>query len=111
MLWPKKVCFHDGRSPRTYIYVFRDFICPNADIGECLKYFYYYQNLARMSSRLRRPSYHLTGLKIGTNDPTYVGAEKNLSPSPTSGHGTTARFPFPPCAVFSLNFMVSVYSP
>src|SRR6266446_9497961 len=38
MFWPKKGCFRDGRSPRTYSYVFGDFSC-YADIGECLKYF------------------------------------------------------------------------
>src|SRR6266699_6913604 len=45
---PNKVCFgqkeffRDGRSPRTYCYVFGDFSC-HADIGKCLKYFYYHQ--------------------------------------------------------------------
>src|SRR5882762_11261815 len=34
MFWPKKGYFHDGRSLRTYSYVFGDFSC-YADIGEC----------------------------------------------------------------------------
>ena len=38
MFWPKEGCFRDGRSPRTYSYVFGDFSC-YADIEECLKYF------------------------------------------------------------------------
>src|SRR6267378_1764020 len=37
MFWPKNGCFRDGRSPRTYSYVFGDYSC-YANIGECLKY-------------------------------------------------------------------------
>jgi hypothetical protein len=80
MFWPKKVCFRDGRSPKTYQYVFGDFSC-HADIGESVKYFYYEQNLVRKAFKYCFMYFlSLRRLKNGPNGPIYMGAQKNLSP-------------------------------
>jgi hypothetical protein len=60
---PNKVCFRDGRSPKTYRYVFRDISC-HADIGKCAKYFYYEQNLSEKPCKYYLMYfYHLRRLK------------------------------------------------
>ena len=98
MFWPKKGIFRDGRSSRTYSYVFGDFSC-YADIGEYLKYLLLLSKPGQ--NGLGRPlNIVLSPYKAEEwhKRPQIGGFPKKfkpfgLDPPPTSGHGTTAQAP------------------